>query len=158
MRATVGSHCKWLGLTIPVTIGYNRMVIIRVHSIQSNYLKGETVMSIQSADINDKKTLSDDIVAKVNLLKTDNLTLDVYYYKAGQALGYHRHPTGDQMFTVIAGTGTFKLDDGKEESIEVKPGSTFLAPLNVWHDLIDSGDGQLIAQQVTKQPSGMEKR
>ncbi len=115
-------------------------------------------MSIQSADINDKKTLSDDLVAKVNMLKTDSLTLDVYYFKAGQSLGYHRHPAGDQMFTVIAGKGTFKLDDGSESSIEVKPGSTFLAPLNAWHDLIDGGDGQLIAQQVTKQPAGMEKR
>lgn len=115
-------------------------------------------MAIQSGDINASKTLSDDAVAKVTILKTDAITLDVYYYKPGQALGYHRHPTGDQMFTVIAGTGTFKTDDGGEESLDVSPGSTFLAPANVWHDLIDSGDGKLIAQQVTKQPAGMEKR
>jgi len=115
-------------------------------------------MAIQSNDIDSNKTYSDDLVAKVNLIKTDVLTLDVYYYKAGQGLGYHRHPTGDQIFTVISGSGTFKLDDGAEESIEVKAGSTFLAPANVWHDLIDSGDGRLVAQQVTKQPAGMEKR
>ncbi len=115
-------------------------------------------MAIQSNDIDSNKTLSDDAVAKVNLIKSDAITLDVYYYKAGQGLGYHRHPTGDQIFTVISGSGTFKLDDGTEESIEVKAGSTFLAPANVWHDLIDSGDGQLVAQQVTKQPAGMEKR
>jgi quercetin dioxygenase-like cupin family protein len=115
-------------------------------------------MAIQTGDINASKTLSDDAVAKVTLLKTDNITLDVYYYKPGQALGYHRHPTGDQMFTVIAGKGTFKIDGGSEESIEVSPGSTFLAPANTWHDLIDSGDGELVAQQVTKQPAGMEKR
>ncbi len=50
------------------------------------------------------------------------------------------------------------LDDKGQEALEVKQGSTFLAPANVWHDLIDSGDGKLVAQQVTKQPSGMEKR
>ncbi len=115
-------------------------------------------MAIQSNDITSNKTVSDDAVGKVNLIKTDALTLDVYYYKAGQALGYHRHPTGDQIFTVIEGTGTFKLDDGTEETLEVKAGSTFLAPANTWHDLIDSGDGKLVAQQVTKQPAGMEKR
>ncbi|MDH5542689.1 MAG: cupin domain-containing protein [Nitrospinota bacterium] len=115
-------------------------------------------MAIQQNDINEKKAFTDGAVSKVNLITTDALTLDVYYYKAGQALGYHRHPTGDQIFTVIAGTGTFKLDDGKEETLKVKAGSTFLAPKNVWHDLIDSGDGKLIAQQVTKQPAGMEKR
>ena len=115
-------------------------------------------MAIQNANIGAKKTLADDVVAKVNLIKTDTLTLDVYYYKAGQALGYHRHPTGDQIFTVIAGKGTFKLDDGNEEALEVGPGDTFLAPANTWHDLIDGGAGDLVAQQVTKQPAGMEKR
>ncbi len=115
-------------------------------------------MAIENGNISDNKTLSDDIVAKVTILKTDALTLDVYYFNAGQGLGYHRHPTGDQMFTVIGGTGAFKLDDGNEDTLSVKAGDTFLAPMNVWHDLIDSGDGQLVAQQVTKQPAGMEKR
>lgn len=115
-------------------------------------------MGIQSADINEKKVLTDDVVSKVNLIKTDNLTLDVYYFNAGQSLGFHRHPTGDQIFTIISGSGTFKLDKDNEEGLGVKAGSTFLAPANVWHDLMDNGDGQLIAQQVTQQPAGMEKR
>lgn len=115
-------------------------------------------MAIQSGDINTSKAFNDDAVSKVTIVKTDTLTLDVYYYKAGQGIGYHRHPTGDQIFTVLEGTGTFKLDDGTEETLDVKQGSTILAPANVWHDLVDSGDGKLIAQQVTKQPAGMEKR
>jgi len=115
-------------------------------------------MAIQSNDIATNKTTSDDAVAKVTLNKTDNLTLDVYYFKAGQGLGYHKHPTGDQIFTVIEGSGTYKLDDGEEHSLEVKVGSTFLAPADTWHDLIDSGDGALVAQQVTQQPAGMVKR
>ncbi|MBI5307824.1 MAG: cupin domain-containing protein [Planctomycetes bacterium] len=116
-------------------------------------------MPIQNNDIMSNKTFQDTMVAKATLIKTDNVTLDVYYFKAGQGLGYHRHPTGDQIFTVIEGTGTFKLDDGKkEETLSVKQGSTFLAPANVWHDLIDSSNGKLVAQQVTKQPAGMEKR
>jgi quercetin dioxygenase-like cupin family protein len=115
-------------------------------------------MAIQSSDINEKKAYTDGAVSKVTLLKTDSLTLDVYYFKAGQSIGYHKHPTGDQIFTVISGSGTYKLDDGSESSMAVKAGSTFLAPANVWHDLIDGGKGDLIAQQVTKQPAGMEKR
>jgi quercetin dioxygenase-like cupin family protein len=115
-------------------------------------------MSIQSSDIFEKKAFTDGAVNKVTLLKTDAITLDVYYYKAGQQIGWHKHPTGDQIFTVLQGSGTFKLDDGKESSMSVKAGSTFLAPANVWHDLIDGGKGDLIAQQATKQPAGMEKR
>jgi quercetin dioxygenase-like cupin family protein len=115
-------------------------------------------MTIQNGDISTYRKTQDDMVAKVTIIKTDSLTLDVYYFKAGQALAYHRHPTGNQIFTVIEGSGTFKLDDGGEESLAVKQGSTFLAPANVWHDLADSGNGKLVAQQVTTQPSGMEKR
>ena len=115
-------------------------------------------MTILNGDISAYRKTQDDMVAKVTIVKTDSLSLDVYYFKTGQALGYHRHPTGDQIFTVIEGSGTFKLDDGSEETLEVNQGSTFLAPANVWHDLIDSGNGKLVAQQVTKQPSGMEKR
>lgn len=115
-------------------------------------------MVIQNGDINASKQLQDDAVAKVNIIKTDALTMDVYYFKADQQLGYHRHPTGDQIFTVLEGEGTFYLDGGSEETLEVKVGSTFLAPANVWHDLKDGGKGALVAQQVTQQPSGMEKR
>ncbi len=115
-------------------------------------------MTILNGNISTFRTAQIDRVAKVSIIKTDSLSLDVYYFKTGQALGYHRHPTGDQIFTVIEGSGTFKLDDGGEETLEVSQGTTFLAPANVWHDLIDSGNGTLVAQQVTKQPSGMEKR
>ncbi len=115
-------------------------------------------MAIQQNDINKNKAVTDGAVNKVTLAKTDVLSLDVYYFKAGQALGYHKHPTGDQIFTVISGNGTFKLDGGSEESIAVGPGAVFVAPADVWHDLIDGGKGDLIAQQVTKQPAGMEKR
>ncbi len=115
-------------------------------------------MTISNASISESAVYSDDAVSKVTLQKTDTLTLDVYYFNAGQRLGYHRHPTGDQIFTVIEGEGTFYLDDSGEETIAVSAGSTFLAPANTWHDLHNTGSGKLVAQQVTKQPAGMEKR
>ena len=115
-------------------------------------------MAIENGDISASAEYKDDAVAKVTLQKTDTLTLDVYYFNEGQRLGYHRHPTGDQIFTVISGEGTFYLDADGEETLAVKAGSTFLAPANTWHDLHNTGSGNLVAQQVTKQPAGMEKR
>jgi len=115
-------------------------------------------MAILNGNISAYKTTQDDMVAKVTIIKTDSLTLDVSYFKARQTLENNKHQTGEQIFTVIEGSGTFKLDDGSEASLAVEQGSTFLAPANVWHDLIDSGNGKLVAQQVTKQPAGMEKR
>jgi len=116
-----------------------------------------TTQTIQSGDIHASAEWKEDSVPKVTLVKTDKLSLDVYYFNPGQRLGYHRHPEGDQIFTVIEGEGTFYLKDKEEETIQVKPGSVFLAPLNVWHDLHNTGSGKLVAQQVTKQPAGMEK-
>jgi quercetin dioxygenase-like cupin family protein len=115
-------------------------------------------MAIVNGSISASEEYSDSAVPKITLVKTDTLSLDVYYFNAGQRLGYHRHPTGDQIFTVISGEGTFYLDDGGEETLSVKAGSTFLAPANVWHDLHNTGTESLVAQQVTKQPAGMEKR
>ena len=115
-------------------------------------------MAIESGDINASAAYKDDAVSKVTLCKTDALTLDVYYFNAGQRLGYHKHPTGDQIFTVIDGEGTFYLDASGEETLAVKAGSTFVAPADTWHDLHNTGSGNLVAQQVTKQPAGMVKR
>ena len=115
-------------------------------------------MAIDSGDINESAAYKDDAVSKVTITKTDTLSLDVYYFNAGQRLGYHKHPTGDQIFTVISGEGTFYLDAGSEETIAVKAGSTFLAPADTWHDLHNTGSENLVAQQVTKQPAGMVKR
>ncbi|MFW2331616.1 MAG: cupin domain-containing protein [Nitrospinota bacterium] len=115
-------------------------------------------MAIQKGNINDSATWSDSELPKVSIVKTDNISLDVYYFKPGQKIKYHRHPTGDQIFTVIEGTGKFYLDDNAEETIDVKAGDTFVAPKNVWHDLVNTGSSNLIAQQVTEQPAGLEWR
>lgn len=97
--------------------------------------------------------------SKVNQLTTKDLTADTYYFKAGQVLAWHRHPTGDQIFFIQSGTGTFFLQkDGEEEkSCKVGPENTILAEKNVWHKLV-ADKGELIASQVTRQPAGMETR
>ncbi len=116
-------------------------------------------MAIENGDISSSAEYKDDAVSKVSLCKTDALALDVYYFKPGQSLGYHRHPNGDQIFTVTEGEGVFYLDNGGgEETLQVKAGSIFLAPANIWHDLRNASSGNLVAQQVTQQPAGMEKR
>ncbi len=95
---------------------------------------------------------------KINHFTTDALSADTYYFKKNQVLDWHRHPTGDQIFFIQSGTGTFYLEkDGKEESFKVGPENTVLAEKNVWHKLV-ADDGELIASQATKQPAGMEIR
>lgn len=111
---------------------------------------------MECVDVVKKKELKDGNVNKVTFIKTDQLGTDAYYFKAGQVLAYHRHPEGDQIFFVHEGKGTFYLDNGKEESVELKPGVCVLAPKGVWHKIV--ADGELVVSQVTRQPAGMESR
>lgn len=104
----------------------------------------------------EKKEFSDDIVKKVTHMKTDAIAQDTYYFNAGQVLAYHKHPTGDQIFFVHEGTGTFYLDAGTEEEVKLAPGCVVLAPKDVWHKIV--ADGELIVSQATVLPSGLEQR
>lgn len=111
---------------------------------------------MQQANVTAKKELKDDAVNKVTYIKTEQLVSDTYYFKPGQVLDYHRHPTGDQIFFVHEGEGTFYADDGKEEKTELKAGVIVLAPKNVWHKIV--AKSTLIASQATHQPAGFEKK
>lgn len=111
---------------------------------------------MEHANVCETKAFKDNPVNKVTYLKTDSLTQDTYYFNADQVLEYHRHPTGDQIFFVHEGEGTFYLDGGTEESLELKPGVTVLAPKGVWHKVVASTE--LVISQATVQPAGLEQR
>ncbi len=110
------------------------------------------------ANVFDDVSFKDDPVNKKTCIKTEKLTADTYYFNPGQVLDYHRHPTGDQIFFVHEGEGVFYLDDGAEEKNILKSGVVVLAPKNVWHKIVNTGNKALIVSQATKQPAGMEKR
>lgn len=91
-------------------------------------------------------------VNKVTNLKTEQIGVDTYYFRPGQVLDYHKHHGSDQVFFIIAGEGTFYLDDGVETRIEVRPGSVVLAPADVLHKLVNTGAGNLVATSATHLP------
>lgn len=111
---------------------------------------------MQQANILEKKEFNSDAVNKTTFIKTEQLVQDTYYFKPGQVLDYHRHPVGDQIFFVQDGEGTYYIDGGSEEAVELKPGVVVLAPKNVWHKIVAKTD--LVVSQATAQPAGFEKR
>ncbi|OEH85934.1 hypothetical protein BHU72_03960 [Desulfuribacillus stibiiarsenatis] len=96
---------------------------------------------------------------KVTHIKTEELGSDVYYFKSGQVLDFHRHKS-DQIFFVLKGEGTFYLEDqdGNTEQYDVRPGFSMLAPKTVWHKLVNTGSDELIAVQVTYLPTDLEQK
>lgn len=104
-------------------------------------------------------TYNDVVVPKVSVFAGNDITSESYYFKPSQVLKYHRHPQGEQIFFIIEGEGQFKLDDGNEEVVmDVKPGSAIFVPTGVWHELVNSDKGQMVAVQVTKFGAGVEQR
>jgi quercetin dioxygenase-like cupin family protein len=65
----------------------------------------------------------------------------VYEIEPGGHLGWHTDATEETQY-IIAGTGELLMDDGKHA---VGPGSVFVLPTDVRHDLVNTGTETLRA-------------
>ncbi len=68
-------------------------------------------------------------------------TTIVFEIEPGDRLGWHTDQTGETQY-IIAGTGELQRDDG---NFPVGPGSVFVLPTNVRHDLVNTGNETLRA-------------
>jgi len=126
-----------------------------VHEKFVAYSQESEITGPVHANIFDSLETAAEATKKIPHIKTGELTFDTYYFLPGQILDYHKHPTGDQIFITIQGTGEFHLDNGPETVFKLKPGEIVLAPKNVWHKIVNTGKNILIVSQATKQPAGM---
>lgn len=65
----------------------------------------------------------------------DQSTTIVFEIEPGGRLGWHTDQTEETQY-IIAGTGELQRDDG---NFAVGPGSVFVLPTNVRHDLVNTG-------------------
>ncbi len=65
----------------------------------------------------------------------DASTTIVFEIEPGTRLGWHTDQTEETQY-IIAGTGELQRDDG---NFAVGPGSVFVLPTNVGHDLVNTG-------------------
>lgn len=114
------------------------------------------------ANVFQDRTFTGTNVAKVQNVRGSHLAVETYYFKPDQSLAYHRHPESEQVFIIFEGDGVFYLDSSTsggnsleqvgETAIAVKPGSIVLAPAGVWHRLVNTGRGDLVAAEVSSLP------
>ncbi|MGI8486535.1 MAG: cupin domain-containing protein [Thermomicrobiales bacterium] len=71
----------------------------------------------------------------------DQTTTIVFEIEPGGRLGWHTDQTEETQY-IIAGTGELQRDDG---NFSVGPGSVFVLPTNVRHDLVNTGTDTLRA-------------
>ncbi|MBA2519125.1 MAG: cupin domain-containing protein [Chloroflexia bacterium] len=71
----------------------------------------------------------------------DQSTTIVFEIEPGGRLGWHTDQTEETQY-IVAGTGELQRDDG---NFPVGPGSVFVLPTNVRHDLVNTGTEPLRA-------------
>ncbi|GIM29149.1 cupin [Clostridium polyendosporum] len=96
---------------------------------------------------------NDNVVPKIPVFAGNDITSEVYYFKPGQVLKLHRHPSGEQIFFFLKGSGKMKLG---EKELEVTVGSTVFIPTGEWHEITNNNDEEMVAVQVTKVGAGAE--
>lgn len=96
---------------------------------------------------------NDAAVPKIPVFAGEDMTSEVYYFKPGQVLKMHRHPSGEQIFFFLKGHGKMTVGD---KSHDVCVGCTLFIKAGEWHEITNSNDEEMVAVQVTKVGAGAE--
>jgi quercetin dioxygenase-like cupin family protein len=77
------------------------------------------------------------------ITESTNAVVVAWYVKSGQKIPAHRHPHGQDTWTILAGTGDYYLDsDGATQSI--KAGDVVVAHAGEVHGVTNTGDEPLL--------------
>jgi quercetin dioxygenase-like cupin family protein len=77
------------------------------------------------------------------ITESKDATVVAWYVKAGQEISPHLHPSGQDTWTILKGSGKYYLDEtGAMEAIAA--GDVVIAPVGCVHGVINDGDEPLI--------------
>jgi quercetin dioxygenase-like cupin family protein len=104
--------------------------------VDTNTLERIKVSSVDDHDVNWRASF-----ATCGGNHAEQSSTIVYEIAPGGHLGWHTDATEETQY-IIEGMGELQMEDGK---FEVGPGSVFVLPTNVRHDLVNTGQGPLRA-------------
>jgi quercetin dioxygenase-like cupin family protein len=67
----------------------------------------------------------------------------VWYIKPGQTISTHIHPNGQDTWTILAGTGSYSLDQVGTTNL-ISAGDVVVAPVGCVHGVFNHGDEPLV--------------
>lgn len=76
----------------------------------------------------------------------DRLQLTVMRLAPGEDIGRERHPHTDQFLRIESGTGRVEFgrsEDAVDETHDVEDDWAIVVPAGVWHNVVNTGDGDL---------------
>ena len=76
----------------------------------------------------------------------DRLQLTVMRLGPGEDIGRERHPDTDQFLRIESGTGRVEFgrsEDTVDETHDVQDDWAIVVPAGVWHNVVNTGDGEL---------------
>ena len=74
------------------------------------------------------------------------LQLTVMRLGPGEGIGRERHPHTDQFLRIESGTGRVefgRIEDAVDETHDVEDDWAIVVPAGVWHNVVNTGDGDL---------------
>lgn len=89
-----------------------------------------------------------DIRALDEALGTENLSVKIWYFEAGEEIQYHAHSEQEELYYVLDGEFSLKLGrSGEEEVMEASEGSAWVAKPMVGHGhrCVSDDGGTLLA-------------
>jgi len=102
----------------------------------------------------EKQTLGNSFFRQV-LFTGKHAQLVVMCLQKGEDIGNEVHPAVDQFFRIEEGEATFVLN-GKEKHV-VKNGEAAIVPAGTYHNVINSGTGQLKLYTIYSPPNHPDK-
>jgi mannose-6-phosphate isomerase-like protein (cupin superfamily) len=76
----------------------------------------------------------------------DHLQLTVMRLAPGEDIGRERHPHTDQFLRIESGAGRVEFgrsEDAVDETHDVEDDWAIVVPAGVWHNVVNTGDGDL---------------
>jgi quercetin dioxygenase-like cupin family protein len=114
---------------------------------------------MQAKNIVENAQFASEKSAKVQVVKTPQLSVDGLFLKSTQSHGPARLPEADRVVVCVSGAGELVLHtEPVDQRIELTPGSVALVPKGTWHAVIASKGQDLIATTASPFPVRIEER